>query len=1312
MSPGPNPRLTLARSVSLPWGFVSSELRETTDGSDTRAWITQDDACRVGGQYGSYRLEQRIGVGGMGEVFSARHVDTNELVALKTLARAHATHRYRFKREFRALADVEHPNLVRLGELVVPEAGPAFFTMELLDGLALTAWIRGDTPRGKLADLGRLEPALLQLLEGLDCLHAHDYVHRDLKPSNVMVTHDGRVVILDFGIIAEHNELDRGVTRDGQVLGTPAYMAPEQATGDRAGSPADLYALGVILYECLTGEPPFTGPAMRMLTEKQDGPTPDPALITDEIPARLRDLCLQLLNRDPSRRPTASEVLAELGARTGGQTRRASTFVGRKRERDLLHRSLAEVRELGQALTVQVRGRSGHGKSALVREFIAEAQREGDLVVLRGRCRERETLPYKGVDAVVDALGVYLRQLEDAELAALRPRYLAAFTQVFPVLDELWAIDERERSLLDPHEARSLGWAALRELFTLLGRRHPVLISIDDFQWADLDSAAILRTLTRGPDAPALLLLIAARDELVTPELLSWLDEDEGARRALRRIEIGPLPESEARDLALALLREQLADPAASEPGPLRSRAEAVALRCGGSPFFIGQMVLGGESVASIEDIDQIVVRRLERLEPVERRLLDVVAVAGGPLVQDLALALSPGATAETVEALCAIELLVRSEADHGPGPGLGLIEAAHDRIRERTLAELEPEVRRGLHWAIGEQLLARSGADPAGDDIFAIADHLEAGLASVDSLAGPRRLELAQLQRRAGERALAAAASTSARRYLALGYRLVQPWLAEASRGEGPRELCLAIVAGRVQAEAMAKSGLADGAFDELLTWSLSTTELGQIVAQRVASLRRADRMREAIDVGHRGLARLGWSLPRDPSIPRALLAVLLGWRSLGKLDVQALCNLPEIADERVRVRLDVLAEVTISAFLNHPSSSILIAGTIARAIHRHGRHDSIVSVLVHLALMVSLLGKSRDASDLCERALELGRQRAIAPLDVLRARVLSFLVLPVTRPSLGLAEEIEPLHRECCDCDLQEDAGFLAVLGASIYLLTDMRLSAVLATLGRFEARNPSLGSAFGQQQLSLVRRYVNGLTHGETWEPEPIENVIARYADISYRFSLAIQFSDFDRAREIHKQFPADYERVMMGSFAIPNHAMFGAILEAERWPLSGVERWRSQRVLRRHARTLRRWAKQGPETFGPLSDLVEGEIATTRGRFEQAMAAYERARAKATLNRSPYVVGLACVRLARLAHRRGHTLTAESALAAALETYEAWGAKALVARLREQFFDTTRTGREPSGSTQTTRTGTESSESTGPDYQPGRSLTEAR
>ncbi|MEM9457960.1 MAG: serine/threonine-protein kinase [Myxococcota bacterium] len=422
---------------------------------------------------GDYVLERPLGAGGMGEVFVARHGERR--VALKTLQRVSSTNLLRFKNEFRALADVRHPNLVELYALGEAE-GRSFFTMELLEGaVPFVDWVRRDAAAGERPDLDRLEAALGQLILGLAEIHHHGYVHRDLKPSNVLVTPAGRVVVLDFGLLSAADG-ERRLTRDGQILGTPWYMAPEQAMGLPVGPPADLYAVGVMLYEGLTGRLPLEGAAMEVLAEKLDSLHVDAALAA--APRRWRVLCRSLLQHRPQARPGVAEVLAELEpASVPSKSGPAMPFVGREAELEQLR---AAARDEGDEPTVvHLRGPSGQGKSVLLRRFMAELTGEGFLV-LSGRCREQEHIPYKGVDAIVDALALYLRRLPEAKRASLRPRSALALARMFPVLDELWSDAKPEH--LEPGELRGVAWLALREVLGRLAERSPLALAIDDAQ--------------------------------------------------------------------------------------------------------------------------------------------------------------------------------------------------------------------------------------------------------------------------------------------------------------------------------------------------------------------------------------------------------------------------------------------------------------------------------------------------------------------------------------------------------------------------------------------------------------------------------------------------------------------------------------------------------------------------------------------------------------------------------------------------------------------------------------------------------------
>ena len=229
---------------------------------------------------GGYRIGRLIGRGGMGAVYEAQD-ERGEVVALKALRGCDPTALARFKHEFRALSDLVHPNLALLHSLVVAD-DQAFLTMERIDGVDFLAHVRAAPPEQRVA---RLRGALAQLVEGLAALHAAGKLHRDVKPSNVLVTGEGRVVILDFGLV---EELMGPAPEPGDpVAGTPAYMAPELLTGGAPSAASDWYSVGVMLYEALTGSLPFTGDSFEVLRDKcaRDPespllrtPTADPAL--------------------------------------------------------------------------------------------------------------------------------------------------------------------------------------------------------------------------------------------------------------------------------------------------------------------------------------------------------------------------------------------------------------------------------------------------------------------------------------------------------------------------------------------------------------------------------------------------------------------------------------------------------------------------------------------------------------------------------------------------------------------------------------------------------------------------------------------------------------------------------------------------------------------------------------------------------------------------------------------------------------------------------------------------------------------------
>jgi len=525
-----------------------------------------------------FEVRSMLGQGGFGVVYRAFDRDLGAQVALKTLHHHNARSIYQFKREFRALADIAHPNLATLYELIQEES-LWYFTMELVDGVDFLSWIRGvrnaksrlitPTPvfrdlndtiegsaeflrlqsqrdassdgeflgatiEGNSADLAAhsenfhdlevstgsapnghagihegfftpnlpcLYEALRQLTQGVRALHEYGKMHRDIKPSNVLVTRDGRVVLLDFGMVADMGPADSPL----QLLerqsdptkttfaGTPRYMAPEQALGEELDAATDWYSVGVMLYEALSGGiAPIEGKTNLQLLLRKQSVTPVPILErAPQTPPILGKLCMDLLNTDPAKRPGAARILSVLkklqnahlaasNARspdtngsvlsleeisygdtplvnTAVKTPRDEHFVGRSQHLQKLRRTLRDCTFSNRLAVVNIHGASGMGKSTLARRFIKsfenpENSASGgalgeDLapVVLQGRCYPNESMPYKAVDSLMDELSTFLHQFRADELSEWIGDDVGALTYLFPVLERAPGI----RQLLD-----------------------------------------------------------------------------------------------------------------------------------------------------------------------------------------------------------------------------------------------------------------------------------------------------------------------------------------------------------------------------------------------------------------------------------------------------------------------------------------------------------------------------------------------------------------------------------------------------------------------------------------------------------------------------------------------------------------------------------------------------------------------------------------------------------------------------------------------------------------------------------------------
>ena len=728
-----------------------------------------------------YTLQRKIGVGGMGVVYEAMDRESGATVALKTLINVAGSSLLRFKQEFRGLAELQHPNLVRLHELEEVD-GLWFFTMDLIDGVDLVSHVcsgqdivvpitsqtgmdvppassKSFPPEGSLTDqtgsdsadvlsdnLGalydrdRLISAFRQLGRVLTFLHDRGKVHRDIKPSNILVTRSGKLVLLDFGLMVAQDRDEADKLTDAGLAGTAAYMAPEVAAEARATAASDWYSVGVILYQVLTGRLPFEGSVLQVLLNKQGQIPESPRLVHLQCDGDLADLAMALLDPDPALRPSGLAVLSRLGDKnaarlaahsgSSGSSGADELFVGREREMGQLQRFWEDAVG-GRSSIALVTGSSGIGKSALIARFKRHVREttNGALFIFSGKCHERESVPFKGFDAVVDKMAVALLHEERRGHLVEFPPDMNLLVGMFPVLGRIRALssalNRRDAVERSPRESRRRALAAFGSVLESMAAMQPILVFIDDIQWSDADSMDLLENLVSrfaegtGPTRRVLFLLARRNEEQQVrsdSDLTPWARMEQSG--AFKDVLLGPLGDQEARAMAVAFL-----DRAGLHGADL---AERIAAESEGNPFFVGEMVRylqyrsptsGEQDLSTALSLDDVIVDRVSDLTGKGRRLLETLAVAGEALPHVI-LATAADVPMSDPDWWKEVSVLRgrRLFRCHGFRTR-DLVETYHDRIRETVVGRMDEDQRRGIHMNLAR---AMEGARHVSVDVLA----------------------------------------------------------------------------------------------------------------------------------------------------------------------------------------------------------------------------------------------------------------------------------------------------------------------------------------------------------------------------------------------------------------------------------------------------------------------------------------------------------------------------------------------------------------------------------------------------------------
>jgi serine/threonine protein kinase len=648
-----------------------------------------------------YEVLEMLGQGSHGIVYRAFDKQLKHEIAIKTLRSRDAESLFRLKREFRALASIKHRNLVSLYELEVQD--DVFITMEYLRGTDLLSTLERLPP---LQRTHSLRDYLQQILLGLSQLHANDKLHRDIKPGNVLVE-DNRVVLVDFGMATGLESRASMMSIHTGMAGTLAYMAPEQLHSKALTTATDLFSVGVLLYECLTGQLPRE--TVQEIFDSQKMP-PAPVEVASDAALELSDITMQLMSPEPTSRPTIEELLTRLGSPVKPAERPDynDTVLGRNAELAQFQAALDRVHS-GEAVSLAIRGPSGIGKSSLIETFLDRVERRREALIFRSRCHPSEYIRYEALDGLVDEVSRFLSHLSEEQIEAYLPRHMEALSQVFPVISRVLPTRYQRQSTpqADERELRRIAFEALRQLIARIGDRQTTILWIDDLQWGDSDSANLIREILREPDAPPVLFVFSYRTgEVHSPLLQDLLGSESGGWRAVHNIDIQPLSLEDSEQL--------LADLVAENDWPAEARNLLVEAE--GSPFLIGELAnsirdttISSGNFADIR-LEELVKRRLTNLTPDLFRLLAYIAISEGPIRRSVALAACEleAAGVEVSAALESQSLIKTVHADSELA-----FDTYHDRFRSAMLEVVDIDMRVSAHVDILEVLEEESACGP-----------------------------------------------------------------------------------------------------------------------------------------------------------------------------------------------------------------------------------------------------------------------------------------------------------------------------------------------------------------------------------------------------------------------------------------------------------------------------------------------------------------------------------------------------------------------------------------------------------------------
>ncbi|WP_224366397.1 trifunctional serine/threonine-protein kinase/ATP-binding protein/sensor histidine kinase [Hyalangium versicolor] len=1183
--------------------------------------------------------------------------------------------------------------------------------LEEVQGVALSEAV------GRPFEVDRFLELAVSLAATLAEIHLRGVIHKDIKPSNIIVTPTGEPRIIDFGAatLQRTEHVDAAPTH--LIEGTLAYMSPEQ-TGrmNRAVDyRTDFYSLGVTFYELLTGVRPFQGrDALEWFHAHMAQMPRPPHELLSSIPPVLSAIVMRCMAKVAEERYQSAEGLrydlAECveGLRRGvleffvlGKRDIPSRFqlpqrlYGRDAHVATLLQGFERVVSGGKPELILVRGYSGIGKSSVVNELHKPVvQRRG--FFLSGKFDQlQRDVPYATLAQAIRGLVQQLLAGTDEEIARWRERLREALdgngqviVDLVPQLALVMGTQPAVPELPPAETQHRFNQAFLQFLGVFATAEHPLVMFLDDLQWADLASLRLLQYLLTEESAPPTLWIGAYRDNEVSPShpLMMTLGEVRKAKTPVTDLQLEPLSMEQVRHLVADAL-----------PGAgvelILPLSEQVHAKTGGNPFFLLQLMLtlhhdgllsrapgGGwrwdaEGVRAQGYSDNIVdfmARNLHQLPASTQHLLPLAACVGNSF---------------SLGMLTLISSMNADEVERGLEPALqeGLVVCSapeqyrflHDRIQQAAHALIPEEERQTIHLRIGRLLLERLSSEEVREKLFEIVSQLNTGVELISS--PEERHRLARLNADAGWKARASSAHSSAAAYLAMAFALIpgDPW-------EEDHSLAFKVQLDRASSELMSGNiGEARRLLDGLRSRVRSRVDIAAAYGLMHEVLLIVGEIQTSVTCLLECLGLLGMPMDPHPTWEEAAAAREEVQALLGGRPIESLIDLPLMTDADMKPVMSVLGRLFPSAYLTDNNLLVLhVCRMVALSLRYGNTNDSVIaysSIGVLLGkffhsyqegyaygvLALSLVDRYNLANERVRVLFNMemisywcrplpvahdfalgGFQQAIQTNNYLFA---CYIVGHLVWNRQAMGHPLDDVYQDALDrMDFMRKTGFVGVVDTTLIVLRYMQtLRGLSPTFGTLD------GEDFDEKALE------------SSLSPAHMSSMVCQYwlSKMQARFMCGA----YTEAREAGDKASA-FIWSFIGIIPLVDFHLFHALALIACYEGAAPEDQRRYlEAAEEHWQQFEEWAANCPETFRALERLIAAELARIRGRLDEALPAYEEALRMAREHGFMQHVALVAELAANFYRRRQAPFIAEAYVRQAREAYMQWGALGKVKQL---------------------------------------------